>query len=85
LSLIGTLPWVLALALAGHALGSDWKSVRKGFEYLDYAIVVLAVAGAGYAVLRRRRRREDGGDAAGKVGEGLPEAAGEAPPVTDAG
>ena len=55
LSLIGTLPWV------------------------------LAVAGAGYAVLRRRRRREDGGDAAGKVGEGLPEAAGEAPPVTDAG
>ena len=29
-----------ALALAGHALGSDWTSVRKGFEYVDYAIVV---------------------------------------------
>ncbi|HXQ01203.1 MAG TPA: DedA family protein [Solirubrobacteraceae bacterium] len=56
-SLVGTIPWVVALALAGHALGSDWTSVRKGFEYVDYAIVVLAVAGAGYAVMRRRDRR----------------------------
>jgi len=44
-SLIGTVPWVLGLALAGHALGGDWKSVRKGFEYVDYAIVVLVVIG----------------------------------------
>ena len=36
LTLIGTFPLVLALALAGEALGSDWKSVRKGFEYVDY-------------------------------------------------
>jgi membrane protein DedA with SNARE-associated domain len=56
-SLIGTIPWVVALALAGHALGSDWTTVRKGFEYVDYAIVVLAVAGVGYAVMRRRARR----------------------------
>jgi membrane protein DedA with SNARE-associated domain len=55
-SLIGTIPWVVALAFAGHALGSDWTSVRKGFEYVDYAIVVLAVAGIGYAVVRRRKR-----------------------------
>ncbi len=56
-SLIGTIPWVLALALAGHALGSDWTSVRKGFEYVDYAIVVLLVAGILYAVVRRRARQ----------------------------
>jgi membrane protein DedA with SNARE-associated domain len=55
-SLIGTIPWVLALALAGHALGSDWTSVRKGFEYVDYAIVLLIVAGIVYAVVRRRSR-----------------------------
>jgi len=55
-SLIGTVPWVLALAFAGHALGSDWTSVRKGFEYLDYAIVLLIVVGIVYAVLRRRSR-----------------------------
>ncbi len=55
-SLIGTIPWVLALALAGHALGGDWKSVRKGFEYVDYAIVALVVVGILYAVIRRRSR-----------------------------
>jgi membrane protein DedA with SNARE-associated domain len=56
-SLLGTIPWVLALAFAGHALGSDWTTVRKGFEYLDYAIVLLIVAGIVYAVVRRRRSR----------------------------
>jgi membrane protein DedA with SNARE-associated domain len=56
LSLIGTIPWVLALAFAGHALGSDWTTVRKGFEYVDYAIVALLVAGIGYGIVRRRSR-----------------------------
>jgi membrane protein DedA with SNARE-associated domain len=55
LSLIGTIPWVVALAFAGHALGGDWKSVRNGFEYVDYAILILVVIGIVYAVLRRRR------------------------------
>ena len=55
-SLLGTIPWVLALAFAGHALGSDWTSVRKGFEYLDYVIVLLIVVGIVYAVMRRRSR-----------------------------
>jgi membrane protein DedA with SNARE-associated domain len=56
LSLIGTVPWVVALAFAGHALGSDWTSVRKGFEYVDYVIVALLVIGIVYAIVRRRRR-----------------------------
>jgi membrane protein DedA with SNARE-associated domain len=55
-SLIGTIPWVLALALAGHALGSDWTSVRKAFQYVDYAILALIVVGIVYAVARRRAR-----------------------------
>jgi membrane protein DedA with SNARE-associated domain len=53
-SLIGTIPWVLALAFAGHALGSDWTSVRKGFEYVDYAILALIVVGIVYAIVQRR-------------------------------
>ncbi|HLL91895.1 MAG TPA: DedA family protein [Solirubrobacteraceae bacterium] len=57
LTLIGAIPWVLALALAGHALGGDWTSVRKGFEYADYVIVALVVIGVVYAVVRRRRGR----------------------------
>jgi membrane protein DedA with SNARE-associated domain len=56
LTLIGSIPWVLALAIAGHAVGNDWTSVRKGFEYVDYLILLLIVAGAGYGVLRRRGR-----------------------------
>jgi len=55
LSLIGAIPFVVALAVAGHALGGDWKSVRKGFEYVDYAILALAVLGIAYGVRRRRR------------------------------
>lgn len=58
LSLIGSIPWVLALALAGHALGADWTQVRRGFEYVDYAIVALVVAGIAWAALRRRGRRQ---------------------------
>ncbi len=56
LTLIGSLPWVLGLAIAGHALGGDWKSVRKGFEYVDYAVVALVVIGVVYLIVRRRRR-----------------------------
>jgi membrane protein DedA with SNARE-associated domain len=55
LSLIGAIPWVLGLALAGEALGSDWTSVRKGFEYVDYVILALIVVGVVYAIVRRRR------------------------------
>ncbi len=72
LSLIGTIPWVVALALAGHALGGDWKSVRKAFEYVDYAIVAIVAIGIVYAVVRRRRRGPTGGGT-------------DTPPVPDAG
>jgi membrane protein DedA with SNARE-associated domain len=62
LTLLGALPWVLALALAGHALGSEWENVRKGFEYVDYVIVALVVLGLGWLLLRRQRRRGGPGD-----------------------
>jgi membrane protein DedA with SNARE-associated domain len=55
LTIIGSIPWVLGLALAGHALGGDWRSVRKGFEYVDYAVLALFVAALAYLILRRRR------------------------------
>jgi membrane protein DedA with SNARE-associated domain len=58
LTLIGSVPWVLGFALAGHALGGDWKSVRNGLEYVDYVLLALIVLGIGYVVVRRRRGRQ---------------------------
>jgi membrane protein DedA with SNARE-associated domain len=57
LTLAGCVPWVLGLALAGEAVGSEWTSVRKGFDYVDYAVVALVVIGIAYALVRRRRGR----------------------------
>ena len=74
LSLIGAAPWVIGLAFAGHALGSDWTTVRKVFEYLSYVVVALAIAWVAYRLVRRR------GGGPGPVEEGA-----EAPPLPDAG
>ena len=64
-SLIGSIPFVAGLAFAGHALGGEWTKVRKGFEYVDYAIVALVVVAIAYYVVRvRRRRRQPATDAA---------------------
>jgi membrane protein DedA with SNARE-associated domain len=56
LTLAGCVPWVLALGLVGEAVGGEWRDVRKGFEYVDYAVVALVVVAILYAVARRRGR-----------------------------
>ena len=66
-SLIGTIPWVIGLAVAGHALGSDWTSVRKGFEYVDYVVVALVVVGIVYAARAPSPSRS--GDRCGRLSE----------------
>ncbi len=58
LTVIGSIPWVVALAFAGHAVGGNWTSVRKGFEYFDYVLVAGIVVGIVYLRIRRRARRE---------------------------
>jgi membrane protein DedA with SNARE-associated domain len=67
-TLAGCIPWVLGLALAGEAVGHEWTNVRKGFEYVDYAVVILVVVAIVYAVIRRRRGPNDAGDPAPDVG-----------------
>jgi membrane protein DedA with SNARE-associated domain len=65
-TLLGCIPWVLALGLAGEALGSNWTDARKYFEYVDYAVVALVVVALVVWVMRRRRsRREPASNAAG--------------------
>ena len=63
-TLAGCVPWVLGLGLAGEAVGVEWKSVRKGFDYVDYAVVALVVLALIYLIIRRRRRGADTGDPA---------------------
>jgi membrane protein DedA with SNARE-associated domain len=86
LSLLGSIPWVLALAFAGHALGGDWTSVRKGFQYVDYLVLLLIVAGVAYAIVRRRRPGAPDGDADAVVRTGAGAGAGaESDAAADAG
>jgi membrane protein DedA with SNARE-associated domain len=58
LTTIGSIPWVVALAFAGKALGSDWESVRTGFEYFDYALLATILVGVAWLLLRRRAARK---------------------------
>src|SRR5205814_9409953 len=60
-TLAGCVPWVLGLGRAGEAVGAEWKGVRKGFDYVDYAVVALVVLALIYLIIRRRRRGADTG------------------------
>lgn len=82
LTLLGSIPWVLGLALAGNAIGSNWTSVRSGFSYVDYVVVVLVVAWIVWAIVRRVRRggaRAEAHAAAGPGGGVAGGAGGEEP------
>ena len=62
LTLLGCIPWVLMLALVGQAVGENWEEWRDPLPYLDYAVVVIAVAGIAYWLVRRRRGGGGGGE-----------------------
>lgn len=64
LTAAGCIPWVLAWALAGHAVGANWLSVRHSLDVVDYIVVALVVVAIVYAIVRRRRRPAPAADAA---------------------
>ena len=55
LTLLGSIPWVLALGLLGKAVGSNWEEWRHNLGYLDYLVLAAIVAGVVYLVAKRRR------------------------------
>jgi membrane protein DedA with SNARE-associated domain len=55
LTTLGSIPWVLALALLGEGVGQNWENWRHHLAYLDYVIVAAAVLGVAWYLLRRRR------------------------------
>ncbi len=54
LTTLGSIPWVLMLALVGRAVGANWEEWRRHLSYLDYAIVAALIGGLGWWLLRRR-------------------------------
>jgi len=63
LTVLGSIPWVLALGLVGQEVGDNWETWRHNLGYIDY-VVAAAIVGGVIWWLMRRRRDEDGGDAA---------------------
>jgi membrane protein DedA with SNARE-associated domain len=60
LTAIGCIPWVTALALGGQAVGANWDSLQHHLHYVDYAIILAILGGAGWLLWRRRARRRAG-------------------------
>ena len=54
LTALGSIPWVLALALLGQSVGDNWESWRHNLGYLDY-VVAAAILGAVARWLIKRR------------------------------
>jgi membrane protein DedA with SNARE-associated domain len=66
-TLLGSIPWVLMLALVGEAVGDNWEEWRHKLGYLDYVVLAAIVVGVIYLVVKRRRGGGDSGP------EGRPE------------
>jgi membrane protein DedA with SNARE-associated domain len=64
LTILGSIPWVLALALLGRSVGDNWEHWRHNLGYLDYVVLVAIVAGVVWWVVKRRRRGEQAETAA---------------------
>jgi len=70
-TLLGSIPWVLMLALVGEAVGDNWEDWRHKLGYLDYVVLLAIVVGVVYWLVKRRRG--NGGPDAGEP-ENRPEA-----------
>jgi membrane protein DedA with SNARE-associated domain len=63
-TLLGSIPFTLALVYAGILLRAHWAVVEREFEFLDYLLLALVVAGAVYVFVlyvawSRRDRAEE--------------------------
>lgn len=54
-TLLGSIPWVLMLALVGEAVGENWEDWRHKLGYLDYAVLAAIAIGVVYWLVKRRR------------------------------
>jgi membrane protein DedA with SNARE-associated domain len=59
LTVVGCVPWVLLLAVAGQQAGENWDQWKDNLHYVDYVVVAGVVAVGAWLLLRRRRRAAD--------------------------
>jgi membrane protein DedA with SNARE-associated domain len=62
LTVVGSLPFVIGLTLAGQAVGANWKSFERHLHVFDYIIVAAVIVAIVWLVVRNVRGR---GDSAG--------------------
>lgn len=55
-TLLGSIPWVLMLAIVGEKVGDNWEDWRHKLGYLDYLVLLAIVVGVVYLIVKRRRR-----------------------------
>lgn len=53
---VGSFIWCAALAVAGHAFGSQWEVIREAMRPFDIPIAILILVGLGYYIYRHTRR-----------------------------
>lgn len=68
LTIIGCIPWVLALALLGEAVKNNWRSWEHGIGYVSYVVAVLVVVGVVVLFVRWLRGRRNRSDVRADVG-----------------
>lgn len=54
-TLAGSVIWLSGLAVIGQAVGHNWDKYHQKFAFLDYVVVVAAIAAIAYLLIRRRR------------------------------
>jgi membrane protein DedA with SNARE-associated domain len=54
-TLVGSIPWVLALAIVGEKVGDNWEDWRHKLGYLDYVILAAILIAIVYLLVKRRR------------------------------
>jgi membrane protein DedA with SNARE-associated domain len=55
LTLAGSLIWLSGLTLIGRAVGDNWDKWHQRLAFLDYVVVIAAIAAVAYLLIRRRR------------------------------
>jgi membrane protein DedA with SNARE-associated domain len=60
-TLLGSIPWVLMLAIVGEKVGDNWEDWRHKLGYLDYFVLAAIVVGVVYLIVKRRRGSGTGG------------------------